>query len=304
MNRDSGRRGNDLVEPKLGAKPVPGVLFLPPSARQSRQGPRAKGGEGCTIHHEPETKQGATQSLWAHGALGLGQPSNLDFTSKAKKQAWEVTRESKGAAVRPTPKVDRRTPLLNSSPPNPRGPHAPPGESPNAHGRERSPARRPQRRRPAGRAGWGGTAGGGGAPRGPPAATGRDNGAPPRRGRGGGGVCSARGALARGGCCGAEAGAGGEGRGGGERGGGRRRRRRVWLAGGRAVGTGLVNKLRCCLGLTGPGAAAAAAAPERRCQAPAAARPSASAPASRALARSPQSPARAPRGPAADPRGM
>lgn len=144
-----------MVEPKLGAKPVPGVLFLPPSARQSRQGPRAKGGEGCTIHHEPETKQGATQSLWAHGALGLGQPSNLDFTSKAKKQAWEVTRESKGAAVRPTPKVDRRTPLLNSSPPNPRGPHAPPGESPNAHGRERSPARRPQRRRPAGRAGGG-----------------------------------------------------------------------------------------------------------------------------------------------------
>lgn len=112
--------------------------------------------------------------------------------------------------------------------------------------------------------------------------------------------------LAR--CCSwseAEAGAGGEGRG-WERGGGRRRRRRrrVWRAGGRAAGTGLVNKLRCCLGLAGPGAAAAAAAPERRCPAPVAARPSASAPASRALAGCPQPPVRAPRGPAADPRGM
>lgn len=104
--------------------------------------------------------------------------------------------------------------------------------------------------------------------------------------------------------CEAEAGAGGEGRG-WERGGGRRRRRRrVWRAGGRAAGTGLVNKLRCCLGLAGLGAAAAAAAPERRFQAPAAARPSASAPASRALPASPQPPNRDPRGPAADLRGM
>lgn len=54
------------------------------------------------------------------------------------------------------------------------------------------------------------------------------------------------------------------------------------VAGGRAAGTSLVNKLRCCLRLSGPGAAATTA-PERLCQAPAAKRPSASAPTSSAL---------------------
>lgn len=130
---------------------------------------------------------------------------------------------------------------------------------------------------------------------------------PGEGGREGGGVRSARGALAaaaaataklrleragRGAGVSAEEGGGG---GGGACGG---------RAGGRAAGTGLVNKLRCCLGLAGLGAAAAAAAPERRFQAPAAARPSASAPALRALPASPQPPNRDPRGPAADLRGM
>lgn len=126
---------------------------------------RAGKGEGprevrAAVHHESETEQGAPQSLWAQGALGLGQPSNLDFTSKAKKQGWEVTREQKAAAVRPASKVDRGNPCLSPSAPSPLCPRAQSGESPNAHGNKGSPARRPQRRPPAGCSEVGGGGGG------------------------------------------------------------------------------------------------------------------------------------------------
>ena len=96
---------------------------------------KGPGGEGGTVHHEPRTKRTRepqallAPSGWVRGALGLGQPSNFDFTSEAQKLGWEVTRKRKDAGPRRTREKRRRPqPLLLSAP------HAAPGVSPNAHG--------------------------------------------------------------------------------------------------------------------------------------------------------------------------
>lgn len=207
-----------------------------------------------------------------------------------------MTRKRKDAGPRRTREKRRRPqPLLLSAP------RAAPGVSPNAHGCACSPARQPQQRSlalrgPRGGAGrrpslWprrGGTMG----PH--PGAGGREAACAPASARSPARYCgwseAEAGASGRAGeRAGGRAGRGGAGRDGGVARIGAWRREEAAaaarVAGGRAAGTRLVNKLRCCLGLAGPGAAAAAAAPERRCRAPAAAHPSASAPASRALAR-------------------